>query len=90
MAGGNPKIHGREEVGAVIRIDVRTMDSTDSLLSVSAVPRTDISGMVVYRDDGTNTTSIGLTTASSPARRVERTIDYAVSHHENLLRRLAD
>jgi hypothetical protein len=59
--------------------------------SLEAIGRGDLSGLLLRRDETTNSVpslTTSLRTLSQPS--VKRTIQYAVSHYDNLLRKLAD
>ncbi len=73
-------------------IDVRALPSLSSLLSIDSLGHGDASGLLISRYDTTNTVSyFPVSSAAQPLRtRVTRTIEYAISKHEELLRKLAD
>jgi len=75
----------------VISIDVKSMIADCDVAAVEMlVPNGDI-GMTRIPDEGTNTVAVDLVVSTvATSWRVSRTVDYAMSHYEDLLVRLAD
>lgn len=78
----------------MIGVDVRPLADHSSVISVEAVPGAQSPVLLTPPDDGTNTVSIAYSLSFIPATEaewdVDRTIDYAMTNYETLLRRLAD
>jgi uncharacterized protein HemX len=76
----------------VIAVHVRAASGSTRLASLDCVGRTDWSGLIVRREQSTNTVqSLPPTVArAQPHPQVEQTIQHAISRYDDLLRRLAD
>ncbi len=75
----------------MIAVHVRPLVSSSSLSSLDSVGHADLSGLLLRREDSTNTVR-SLATSVRPLARpsVNRTVQYAVSRYDSLLRKLAD
>jgi hypothetical protein len=75
----------------VIAVHVRPLSSSSSVSAIDCLGHVDSSGLLMRREESTNTvcshTAPVRLSAQTP---VQRTIQYAVSQYDNLLRRLAD
>ena len=90
MAGGTARIPQRKE-GLVIGVYIQPMGRGGTVMSVDAVARRNRPFLVVVRDEGTNTPSnVTTPVSSSPGSQIDRTMDYAMAHYKDLLRRLAN
>lgn len=90
MARRAAKISKRKE-GVVIGVSIDPLGGSSTVLSIDSIPSADCSGLVRWQNDGTNTADpISIAPSVSTPTLVDQTIDYAMSHYENLLRRLAD
>ena len=75
----------------MIAVHVRSLSSSSSVFSLDAVGQADLSGLLLRRDYGTNTVqSFAASTRPLVQPSVKRTVQYAVSRYDNLLRKLAD
>ena len=90
MAGRFAKIYERKE-HAVIAVHVRSLSTSSSVFSLDSVGQADLSGLLLRREDSTNTVR-SFTTSMRPIVQpsVKRTVQYAVSRYDNLLRKLAE
>ena len=75
----------------MIAVHVRSLSSASSVFSLDAGGQADLSGLLLRRDSGTNT----VRSFATPVRplvqpSVNRTVQYAVSRYDGLLRKLAD
>ena len=75
----------------MIAVHVRPLASSSSLFSLESVGQADLSGLLLRRDESTNTVQSLTTSLRLHAQpSVKRTMQYAVSRYDNLLRKLAD
>ena len=91
MAGEFATILEREE-RIVIAVYVQPLASTAPLSAADCVEGPVNSCVIGSYDHGTNTVNSDVSFSRLPSTPtvIERTIDFAMSHYEDLLRRLAD
>ncbi len=75
----------------MIAVHLRPLSSSSSVFSLDSVGQADLSGLLLRRSQSTNTVR-SLTTCMRPLVQpsVNRTMQYALSRYDNLLRKLAD
>ena len=75
----------------MIGVHVDPQGKNSSLHWIDAAAPSDCSGLVIRSFDTTNTDTRTSLSSTLPRRtRVDRGIEYAMTHYEDLLRRLAD